>query len=286
MLILTILLCSLLNTVNSSQMKIVYTNDIEGTVTTCGCAKDPGGGVTRRLSWLNGSKLDPFSTVYINAGNTLFSDLPSLEHEDKTEKFGAEIISDTMITMGIDAFTPGRSDFKKGVAFFNTAAKKLPVVISNSEDPNYKKSLVLDKAGKKVIILGAIQPNSIDQTASLQLKLYDTVKALKKELKALNKAQKQKPYTIVLLFSNEDELNKITKQVKGIDLILSANMQEELPQALKVNGVNVLRLLNGGDSIGLFNAETDQNEITFLGPKFETKNKLSEKVKKYLKTKN
>jgi len=277
----TLFLCSIINTTQSSPLNIVYTNDTEGSVTTCGCAKDPGGGVTRRLNWLKDAKLDPINTVYINAGNTIFNDLPSLAHEDKAERFGADIVFEAMSLMGIDAFTPGKSDFKKGVEYFKTASNKVPTVISNSDDTTYKKSVVFNKGENKIVVLGIIQPEILDQTNSIQLRLNDPVKALKNELKNITKNLKQKPYIILLLFSDEEGLKKIAKQAKGVDLILSAGIQEETPQALNLNGVNVIRLLNGGDSIGLFNTATLKNEITFLGPKFERKNQLSAKVKKY-----
>ncbi len=281
MFLFTLFFCSVISCAQSSPLNVVYTNDIEGSVTTCGCAKDPGGGVIRRLNWLKNAKLDPINTVYINAGNTIFSDLPSLAHEDKIEKLGAEVIYDAMSLMGVDAFTPGRADFKKGIEYFKSASKKMPVIITNSDDTVYKKSVVFNKGENNIAVLGIIQSEILDQTNSLQLKLNDPVKALKNELKNITKNSKQKPYTILLLFSDEEGLKKITKQAKGVDLILSAGIQEETPQAINLNGINVIRLLNGGDSIGLFNTATLKNEITFLGLKLEKKNQLSAKVKKY-----
>lgn len=127
------------------ELNIVYTNDLEGTVNTCGCATDPGGGAVRRVNWFNSLKLDPNNTVYINAGSTLFSDLASLPHEDKKERFGAQIMAESLKMMNISAYTPGVSDFKKGLPTFNTLSKSLPLVLTNSDDNKYKKNIELKK---------------------------------------------------------------------------------------------------------------------------------------------
>ncbi len=289
MLILAIAFSTLMAS-SSADLKIIYTNDMEGSVSTCGCATDPGGGSERRINWLKKQKLDPASTIYINSGNTLFTDLPSLEHENKIEMTGANILSESMRMMKIDASLPGRSDLKKGVSVFHTASKGLPLVISNSDDLKFKKSLKIKRAGRDIVILGLIQPEFLDQSMMLELKLNDVENTLKKELKELG--TKNRPFTILLLYSNEQGLKKIAKQAKGVDLILSAGIQEELPQAMDLGGVNVIRLLNGGDSIGLLTVKskssgkyTYENKIVFLGPEYVGNNPISAKIKKYEKMK-
>ncbi len=279
MLLLSIIMSFVINLSANTELNIVYTNDLEGTVNTCGCATDPGGGTVRRVNWFNSLKLDPKNTVYINAGSTLFSDLASLPHEDKKERFGAQIMAESLKMMNISAYTPGSSDFKKGLATFNTLSKSLPLVLTNSDDNKHKKNIELKKANKKILVLGVVQMDKIDPAIMLELKLNDPVKALKAELKKIDK--KEKPYTILLLYSNEELLKNITKQVKGIDLVLSAGIKEELPLAQKQNNSNVIRLLNGGDSIGLIKIDSLKNKITFLGSEFEKPNKLSSKIKKY-----
>ncbi len=279
MLLLSIIMSFVINLSANTELNIVYTNDLEGTVNTCGCATDPGGGAVRRVNWFNSLKLDPNNTIYINAGSTLFSDLASLPHEDKKERFGAQIMAESLKMMNISAYTPGVSDFKKGLATFNTLSKSLPLVLTNSDDNKHKKNIELKKANKKILVLGVVQMDKIDPAIMLELKLNDPVKALKAELKKIDK--KAKPYTILLLYSNEELLKNITKQVKGIDLILSAGIKEELPLAQKQNNSNVIRLLNGGDSIGLIKIDSLKNKITFLGSEFEKPNKLSSKIKKY-----
>jgi len=273
-------------TFGQAELNIVYTNDLEGSVGICGCASDPGGGVTRRLNWLEDQKLDPTSTIYLNAGNTLFSELASLEHEDKAEKLGAKIMLDSMSYMDLTAFTPGRSDFKKGVDFFNTASKKYPVVISNTDSAQYLKSLILKKGTWDIVVLGILQ--------SEVLKVSDPIKALKKQLKTLKRNGKHRPFVVLLLYSDQKLLNEMAKKINGIDLVLSEGLQEEAPQPILVGvgKTSVIRLLNGGDSIGLLKVKKTAvgvyeytNSISFLGPKYERKNKLSSDVQSYIELK-
>lgn len=289
MIILALAFTTLLADLNAN-LNIIYTNDMEGSVTTCGCATDPGGGVERRINWLKKQKLDTANTLYINAGNTLFSDLPTLPNEEKAETEGASLLNESMKLMKLDATVPGRSDFKKGLGVFNTASKGLPIVISNSDDPKFKKSIKLKKSGTEVLILGFIQPDLVDHKLMLELKLNDVEKALKDELKKISK--KEKPFTIVLLYANETGLKSAVKKAKGVDLVLSAGIQEELPHAMNMDGVNVIRLLNGGDSIGLLKVKKEssgkysyQNMIRFLGPDYTGRNTLSSRIKKYEKLK-
>ncbi|MFH1223676.1 MAG: hypothetical protein V1647_04970 [Pseudomonadota bacterium] len=257
-------------------LNIVYTNDFEGNIATCGCATDPGGGVVRLINWYRGANLSPTDTVYINSGSTLFSGTVYADYEVAAAKNAAEIMSDALLAMNIDAFTPGEYDTKMGVVPFTATAKKLPVLLSNSKNKNFPKEIKIDRAGYNVVILGVSSNKDIASK-----NFTDVVKS------AVKKNRKKNTAIILLADMDEKNLNKILKQVKGIDVVLSSSPDEQLTQPKIINNSVVIRILKGGDSVGLLKydpsskKERYDNQIFYLGKMYDKENEFSPRLKKY-----
>jgi len=290
----------------SGEINIVYTNDMEGTVNTCGCAIDPGGGAARRINWYKKNILSPLNTVYINGGNTLFTSTDYMDYEVKYLKYGAQVMADSMNMMNIDAYTPGEKDFKMGVDFFMTISKKLPVLITNSDSDKFKKEIIINKAGYKIGILGLISEKSLSKELVSDLLIKDSIDSLKDAVSTL---KKKVDLIILITYTNDKEFRTIIKNSKGIDIILSSGINEQLTSPVIENNSVTVRMLPSGDSIGnlkythkkdaqkvdleykdvLSSSEqnleqivsTFQNKIDFLGKAYDGKNTLDAKVKKY-----
>lgn len=232
----------------NKELNIIYTNDIEGSVDTCGCATDPGGGAERRLNWYKKHNLSPIDAIYINGGNTLFPSSNYMDYETKYLKAGAKIIADSMNKMNIDAYTPGEQDFKMGIDFFLSTTKELPVVLTNSGHDKFTKELIVYKEGYKIGIIGILSDKVITKEIQTALSIKDPVKTLKESISGL---RDKVDIIILILRSNEQDLPLITKNIKGVDFILSSGINEELTSPkIKDNSV-IIRTLIGGDSIGL-----------------------------------
>ncbi|MEI6092689.1 MAG: hypothetical protein WCQ47_03285 [bacterium] len=232
----------------NKELNIIYTNDIEGSVDTCGCATDPGGGAVRRINWYKKNNLFPTDTLYINGGNTLFAATNYMDYEIKYLKAGAQILADSMTKMNIDAFTPGEQDFKMGLDFFLSTTKKLPIVLTNSGYDRFLKELIIDKAGYKIGIIGILSDKVLTKETVAALSIKDPIAILKDTIPNL---KKKVDIIVLILRSNEEELPSILKNANGVDIILSAGINEELTSpSIKDNSV-MIRTLIGGDSIGL-----------------------------------
>ena len=251
----------------AQDLNIIYTNDLEGTVTPCGCAVDPGGGADRRLNWYKQNNFSPLDTIYINAGSTLFSGASYMDYEAEALKIGAGILVDSMLAMNIDAYTPGAYDLKMGLDFFKTTTKKLPVLISNSDNKKFLKEIKIQRSGRNIRIFGIT-------TLAKGFSTYEPVKALRK----LTAKKAKKDLFILLADTDQKTLNSILKSINNIDVVLSSSIDEQLTQPKHAGKTAVLRLLKGGDSIGLLKKE---NQIIFLGDKYIKDNELTDRIKKY-----
>ncbi|MCX6113462.1 MAG: hypothetical protein NTY22_09340 [Proteobacteria bacterium] len=274
--------------IKNGELNVVYTNDLEGSVDTCGCATDPGGGSVRQINWYKKNNLSPLNTIYINGGNTLFTSTDYMDYEVKYLKYGAQVIADSMSMMNIDAYTPGEKDFEMGLDFFISVSKKLPVLITNSDSGKFKKDIIVNKGGYKIGILGVISEKSLSKELVSALSIKDSISSLKN---AVSKLKKDVDIIILIAHTGNTEFKTIIKNSKDIDIVLSTGVNEELTRPLIENNSIFIRMLPGGDSIGLLkymhkkNAKkTDlelDNKIDFLGKIYDGKNALSTKVKKY-----
>ena len=255
-------------TVQAEQnLNIIYTNDMEGSVATCGCAVDPGGGVVRRINWYQQNNFSPTDTIYVNTGSTLFSGSDFMAYETEYLKLGATIMTESLTAMNIDAYTPGEYDLKMGKDFFRSTTKKLPVLISNSKEKGFLKEVKVTRAGRNIKIFGVV--NGIKGFSTI-----DPVTALKK----LTAKKDKKDYFILLADMNIKDLNKVLKNIKNIDVVISSSIEEQLTKPLQVGNTTVLRLLKAGDSIGLFKKE---NQVVYLGSSYNKDNNFTDRIKKY-----
>ena len=237
------------------KINLIYSNDLEGTVDTCGCGQDPGGGVLRRLNWYKKNKFSKLNALYLNVGNTLFNPSPYMDYEVKYMNYGAKTIAYSMKLMNITAYTPGEQDFKMGIASFIKLTKNIPVLISNSTDDSFKKEITLSLAGQKIAIIGLVDPALFKDELSKKLKLTDPIKELKS---AVKKLRKDNDIIICNVYTEQKMLDSLTK-IKGVDIFVSSSINEELTRPQIVNNAIVLRVFKGGDSIGLLSYEHKKN---------------------------
>jgi len=249
------------------ELKIIYTNDIEGSVATCGCAVDPGGGVIRRVNWYQQNNFSPTDTIYVNSGSTFFSGSDFMNYETEYLKLGASIMADALIAMNIDAYTPGAYDLKMGKDFFESTTKKLPVLITNTKEKGFLKEIKTSRAGLNIKIFGVVT----------DIKGFPTIDAVK-TLKPLTSKKNKKDYFILLADTKMQDLEKILKSIKNIDVVVSSSIEEQLTKPLMIGKTTILRLLKGGDSIGLF---TKENQVIFLGRSYNKDNNFTDRIKKY-----
>jgi 2',3'-cyclic-nucleotide 2'-phosphodiesterase (5'-nucleotidase family) len=268
----------------AAPLSIIYTNNLEGYVNTCGCAVNPGGGVKRRLNWFKKTNPSPDTTLYLDSGDTLSSVDSFMDYEKDKANMAADIILKHFKLMNIDAFTPGEKDLALDL---ETLVKtyKTPLLISNSGKKGLNKAIKIVRAGYKIGILGVLSP---ELAKSKSLKLGPIIPSLKKILPELKKSS---DIIILLAHCGEDELKKISKEIKGIDIILSAHIQEQLTEPGKVNNTLILRMLNGGDSIGMLDFNKNKkgrieykNNVFFLGSEYNQDNELiANDIQKYEK---
>jgi 2',3'-cyclic-nucleotide 2'-phosphodiesterase (5'-nucleotidase family) len=239
----------------TQKINLIYSNDLEGTVDTCGCGVDPGGGVVRRYNWYKSNKFSTSNALYLNVGNTLFTSSGYMDYELKYMNYGAETLAHSMKLMNISAYTPGEEDFKLGLDTFIKITKNLPVLITNSTHNEFKKEISLTLAGQKIAIIGLVEPALFGDDLSKELKLTDPIKELKS---AIKKLKKDHDLIICNVYTEQKLLDSLSK-IKGVDIFVSSRINEELAKPQLVNNAIILRVFKGGDSIGLLSYENKKN---------------------------
>ena len=178
--------------------------------------------------------------------------------------------------------------------------------ITGGEPLLFKKEIIINKAGYKIGILGLISEKSLSKELVSDLLIKDSIDSLKDAVSTL---KKKVDLIILITYTNDKEFRTIIKNSKGIDIILSSGINEQLTSPVIENNSVTVRMLPSGDSIGnlkythkkdaqkvdleykdvLSSSEqnleqivsTFQNKIDFLGKAYDGKNTLDAKVKKY-----
>lgn len=146
---------------------MLYTGDVIGYLDTCGCKRNPAGGLARR-AWVLDRLDDLFPSaprLLVDSGN--FSDLPTAQGDLKTQA-----LIEAMGTLGYHAANVGERDLKTGYADFakRTAGAKFPFLSSNivREDtgkPVFQPHHVveLERNGKtiKIGLIGVARHNQV-----------------------------------------------------------------------------------------------------------------------------
>ena len=99
-------------------LTIIGTTNVHGEIDPCGWKKKPLGGLARKATILEQLNNEGINPLVLDAGDLLFKKNvldPGVTLD--VSKVNAEIIIDSFIEMGCDAFSPGSKDFAGGLDF-------------------------------------------------------------------------------------------------------------------------------------------------------------------------
>ncbi len=148
-----------LHSKSSASVRLLVTGDVAGTIEPCGCVKDQLGGLDRFAAAVLNSRRQN-TTVFLEAGSLFFPRASDDPNERDELLWRAETLAEVMRTLGLLAWSPGKSDCALGEPTLleltrSLRAKSLQFCAGSGELTSRQDSyLVTDVAGTKVGFFG------------------------------------------------------------------------------------------------------------------------------------
>ena len=216
---------------NTPALLMLYTGDVIGYVSQCGCKKNPAGGLARR-AWVVEEITNKFPqapTLLLDSGN--WSDNPTPQGDVKTKALLAG-----MAQMGYAAVNVGERDVKMGYDFFakRTADAQLNftsanIVRQDTQEPIFEPHVVVEANSsdgsqkQRIGVIGVARYNPIFLNGGpneTNMVIAHPVERVKKEIAALQ--EKGIEHIVLLAALHKDDARRIAREAPGIDVIVGS----------------------------------------------------------------
>lgn len=227
-----------------SDVSVIYSSDLLGKIRSCGCAVKDMGGLGRWVTYLEEAKASRAEIIVVDAGDAFGAEL-SFSKDEATLAFEA------MNLAGLDAFTPGETDFVFGLPFLQQLASSsnFDVIAANVVDetgqPVFGKKYKVKTlaGGLRIGIVGVLDdairfPSYIDASKFKVLPVEETLRKMLPELK------EEADFIILLSHAGIARSAEIARQVPGFDLVVIGH-ERPIVKELKKEGESIL-LATGG----------------------------------------
>jgi hypothetical protein len=222
-------------------LTIAYTNDMLGSIRTCGCSDKDSGGLGRRATFLAQAR-DSTGDFLLFEGGDFFG---------KGINYGAEKADLTMRAMKLmryDGVVIGEADLGFGIDFIHDRAQalKLPIVVSNLWDAAADTLIfpatreVKMPSGLRVGIIGVIGNRLVlpPQVKPESVRIDDPVEAVSPLVAAMRDSV---DVVVVLAHMQQGEMERVANMVDGIDVIVYGHEGEADRRVEPINGVYTLQ---------------------------------------------
>jgi 2',3'-cyclic-nucleotide 2'-phosphodiesterase (5'-nucleotidase family) len=210
---------------------LFQTGDVLGYVTTCGCRRNPAGGLARR-AWILGEVTAGYPSaprLLLDSGN--FSDNPTADGILKTRT-----LLEAMKRLGYEVVNVGERDIRVGYDEFHRVTEGSPlrfvsanIVRQDTLEPIFEPHVVLEAVSvdgqhkRRVGIVGAVRYNPIFLKAGpgeSSMVLAPPGERVKREVEVLR--TKDVEAIILLAAMPKDDASRIAESVPGIDFVLGS----------------------------------------------------------------
>jgi len=240
-------------------LTIAFSNDMLGEIRSCGCASNDVGGLGRRATFLSQVRDTTGDFLLLEGGDFFSSDL----------NYGKEKAELTLRSMGLmkyDGIVIGETDLGFGLDFIRdqASALKLPIVVSNLRDAAADtlvfpatREIVLP-SGLRVAMVGAMSPRLKlpPQVGKGRVTIEEPSKAI---APLVNELRGRADIVVLLAHMGQDEVQRITSEVKGIDLVVYGHDARPMRRVRRVNGAFPLQVSDRGRYMGLAYAVLGDN---------------------------
>jgi hypothetical protein len=237
---------------SNKALKIAFTHNIEGEVASCGCSKNPLGGVDRLYASLNSLKKNA-QVIYLDLGDTFFNLNTIPSSIEKSSKFTAEKLATFLSQLDLNIFVPGEKDFALGINYLNKLIKltKAKLLLTNSDKLDSLKYLVVEQNSYDIIFISVLDPEIV--STKYQSYFSDPTSSIEKIINNLSNIS-NKPVKIFLL-SHTNMSNNIlwAKKFPQIAWILGSHSNQLIHHPKEVSNTKIVQVLNRNQYLGVIN---------------------------------
>lgn len=176
---------------SSNEINIIYSSDMWGETSHCGCPGHPTGGLPRKSSFIKDVRKNYKGVYYFEVGDAFFR--PGINEEQaKSQSPMVDMFIEVFNKMGLDVFVPGEVDLTLGVDSLKKRVEKgkFKTVLSNlvkkgTKDTAFDRTYIDKRYGKKICVFALI---SQDLYKSEEYEVLEPVATAKQILSEFEKS--------------------------------------------------------------------------------------------------
>jgi hypothetical protein len=231
----------------AKEISIVYTGQTHAMIYPCSCPKEPDGGIARRATLIKQLKKDNPDMMLLDTGSYFAGGILDEYSQNAPLDMQRSLINlKAMELMGYDALGIGESEFNFGRDFLEDNINKsgLSSLSCNISSANkikgiksFKPYLIKEISGVKFGVIGVTGLSAMPKSGGLNFS--EPLVGISQAVEEL----KEKKVDVIILLSNasENSESRITKEIEGIDIIISGYRQTNSEPATKTGSTLILR---------------------------------------------
>ncbi len=253
----------------SSDITIIYSNDILAELENCGCDDKQLGSLSRKAAVINSLKKKGKNILNLDAGNLFFRKKPLNKIEENEFLLKSQYILKAYNQIGLDVLNIGEKDLIFGIDAITELKEKSSfafisanILNKNRNVPIFEPYVIKEIYGIKLGIIGLCgQAPSLSSEISIE----DPFKTAEKWVELITD---KCDYIILLSALGLENDKKLAGQVKGISLIISAKSENSIEQPVLVEKTWITQTYKRGQQLGKLKVNLKKNSI------FKIKNSL------------
>lgn len=258
MLVLLFLLTFNLPKVHSTEIRIIYINNVDGYLRACHCPGNLFGGLLYAVGVIDKLREENPNTLFVDAGD-LF---PGKNWKPKA-RYAIEFYN----YLQVDAVNVGDQEFWFGVPYLQqlAALARFPFISANvlyNDKPLFKPYLIKNVGGIDVAIIGILHPDAlhlIKKSKIQHVRAVDFKPILRKILAELK--QKSLPIIILLSHSGLENDKQIAREFPEINFIIGAHSENLLKQPLVVGKTAIFQAEHYAHYLGVLDVQANDKGV-------------------------
>ncbi|MBI1987688.1 MAG: metallophosphatase [Nitrospinae bacterium] len=242
-------------------LTILYTNDVQGNLDPCGCAKEQLGDISTRAAILRSLRAREKNAIVVDSGDA-FSDESLFNTFDRARR---ELIVEAMGYMGYDYLNVGDTELGFDLPVLKEIQAKAPFKLLSSNildrtrrEPVFSPYALHPVEGLKVALIGLVTdrpPKRLPPEHLRELLFADPIIAAQGYVSAL---RDQSDLVVVVAHLGLEREKELARAVPQIDVIIGGHGGQLLQTPLKVGKTLILEGGDQGQYVGKLSLKLNQ----------------------------
>jgi 2',3'-cyclic-nucleotide 2'-phosphodiesterase/3'-nucleotidase len=237
----------------SVDMIVLFSSDLLGRIRSCGCAVEDMGGLGRMATYIEKMRSRYPNAIVLDAGDAFSLDLSFSKAE-------ADLTWDVYGLMGLDAFTPGETDFIFGLSYLEGLSERTGVDIlaanvvdGETGDPVFGLpfKIVELEGGLRVGITGVLD-DTIRFPGYIDTESFDVIPVREALNRIVPEMEQEADFLILLSHLGRERSIEIAAEVPAFDLVIAGHGQPVIKETKKV-GETIIVATGTGKYMGRVN---------------------------------